>query len=84
MIMGEPCFVLRSTSQVRNERFGLLFYSSLGPKLLFAQTGTALTPDFFQKDCVQKRVMASLSDSERTIVLKFLRQLAEKGFVNEQ
>lgn len=82
--MGEPAFVLRSTSQVREEQFGLLFYSSLGPKLLFAETGSALTSQFFQKGSVQRDVLASLSAAEKRIILTFLRQLVEKGFVYEQ
>nr|WP_320015862.1 mycofactocin biosynthesis chaperone MftB [uncultured Desulfobacter sp.] len=82
--MGEPAFVLRPTSQVREEQFGLLFYSSLGPKLLFAETGAVLTRDFFRTDRVQREVLASLSAAEKKIILTFLRQLVEKGFVYEQ
>lgn len=76
--------MLRSTSQVREEQFGLLFYSSHGPKLLFAETGSALTPEFFHNDSVQKKVMSSLSAAEKAIILTFLRQLVKKGFVYEQ
>nr|WP_321398104.1 mycofactocin biosynthesis chaperone MftB [uncultured Desulfobacter sp.] len=76
--------MLRSTSQVREEQFGLLFYSSLGPKLLFAETGTALSCEFFSSNAVQKQVMGSLSDDQKTIVLNFLRQLVKKGFAYEQ
>jgi putative mycofactocin binding protein MftB len=82
--MAEPAFVLRSTSQVREELFGLLFYSSLGPKLLFAETGAALSCDFFRSDAVQKKVLAGLPDDQKTIVLTFLRQLVKKGFAYEQ
>lgn len=82
--MGDPAFVLRATCQVRQEQFGLLFYSSLGPKLLFAETGAALPCAFFQKDSVQKKVLASLSDAEKETILSFLRQLVKKGFVYEQ
>ena len=82
--MNDPAFVLRPTSQVRQEPFGLLFYSSLGPKLLFAETGSVLTCRFFQKDSVQKKVLASLPDAQKKIILTFLRQLVQKGFVYEQ
>ena len=82
--MGEPAIVLRSTSQVREEQFGLLFYSSLGPKLLFAETGAALSCEFFSSNSVQKNVLASLPEDQKTIVLNFLRQLVKKGFAHEQ
>jgi putative mycofactocin binding protein MftB len=82
--MAEPAVVLRPTSQVRKEQFGLLFYSSLGPKLLFAETGAALSCEFFTSDSVQKEVLASLPEEQKTIVLTFLRQLVKKGFAYEQ
>lgn len=82
--MAEPAFVLRPTSQVRKEQFGLLFYSSLGPKLLFAETGSALSCEFFSSNSVQKKVLGSLPDDQKTIVLNFLRQLVKKGFAYEQ
>ena len=39
---------LHPACRVRAEKFGLLFYDLRGPRLLFAETGALLKPDFFQ------------------------------------
>ncbi len=38
---------LHPACRVRQEGFGLLFYDSRGPRLLFAETGSLLPADFF-------------------------------------
>src|SRR5512134_3621492 len=38
---------LHPACRVRQEGFGLLFYDSRGPRLLFAETGRLLPTDFF-------------------------------------
>ena len=45
--MTEPRVSLHRACRVRKERFGLLFYDSRGPRLLFAETGDLLEPGFF-------------------------------------
>jgi putative mycofactocin binding protein MftB len=40
-------FKLAEGTQVRNEDFGLLFYTRRGPRLYFLPSGKMLTPGFF-------------------------------------
>lgn len=82
--MPETAFLLGSTCQVRSERFGLLFYNSKGPKLLFAETGSLLTTEFFQTSSKQQQFINALPPAENRKILNFLRQLATKGFLYEQ
>lgn len=69
---------------VRQERFGLLFYDSRGPGLLFAETGNLLAPDYF--DCVRGRdeVPPGLSDQQKSGLQNFITKLVERGFLREQ
>jgi putative mycofactocin binding protein MftB len=82
--MVESAYFLRSTCQVREERFGLLFYNSTGPKLLFAETGSLLTTSFFQTGSGQQQVLNALPPVEKKKIINFLRQLEAKGFLYEQ
>jgi putative mycofactocin binding protein MftB len=47
----EKKFTLAPGSQVREEDFGLLFYSMYGPRLYFLNCGEQLAPEFFQGQC---------------------------------
>lgn len=82
--MADVLWQLRATCQVRQENFGLLFYDSRGPKLLFAETGRLLPADFFAADSRQAAHLATLGGRERDRVNSFLKQLGQKGFLHEQ
>jgi putative mycofactocin binding protein MftB len=75
---------LHPACRVRQEGFGLLFYDSRGPRLLFAETGRLLPTDFFANVRSLDELPAGLSEQERRILKKFLSQLLEKGFLREQ
>jgi putative mycofactocin binding protein MftB len=75
---------LHPACRVRQEGFGLLFYDSRGPRLLFAETGSLLPPDFFTDVRGRDELPAGLSEQEQRVLKKFLTQLLEKGFLREQ
>jgi putative mycofactocin binding protein MftB len=75
---------LHPACRVRQEGFGLLFYDSRGPRLLFAETGRLLPTDFFATVRSLDDLPAGLTEQERRILKKFLSQLLEKGFLREQ
>jgi putative mycofactocin binding protein MftB len=75
---------LHPACRVRQEGFGLLFYDSRGPRLLFAETGRLLPTEFFATVRSLEDLPAGLSEQERRILKKFLSQLLEKGFLREQ
>ena len=75
---------LHPACRVRQEGFGLLFYDSRGPRLLFAETGRLLPTDFLATVRSLDELPAGLSEQERRILKKFLSQLLEKGFLREQ
>ena len=75
---------LHPACRVRQEGFGLLFYDSRGPRLLFAETGTLLDPDFFNVVRQQGELPAGLGEGEQRVLLKFVGQLQERGFLREQ
>jgi putative mycofactocin binding protein MftB len=75
---------LHPACRVRQEGFGLLFYDSRGPRLLFAETGRLLPTDFFATVRSLDDLPAGLSEQEQRILKKFLSQLLEKGFLREQ
>jgi hypothetical protein len=76
---------------VREERFGLLFYNSKGPKLTFVRSGPWIHPIFFLgqfdlKNWIQTQ-FPSLVEEERLRVeerlLQVLSRLAEKELIVE-
>jgi putative mycofactocin binding protein MftB len=75
---------LHPACRVRQERFGLLFYDSRGPRLLFAETGSLLPADFFATARGRDELPEGLSEGQRKALQKFLAQLLEKGFLREQ
>lgn len=75
---------LHPACRVRQEGFGLLFYDSRGPRLLFAETGRLLPTEFFATVRSLDDLPVGLSEQERRILKKFLSQLLEKGFLREQ
>ncbi|MEJ2698796.1 MAG: mycofactocin biosynthesis chaperone MftB [Desulfuromonadales bacterium] len=75
---------LSRACRVRQEGFGLLFYDSRGPRLLFAETGSLLPADFFDTLRDRDELPPGLSESQQRVLRKFLAQLLEKGFLREQ
>ena len=75
---------LHPACRVRQEGFGLLFYDSRGPRLLFAETGTLLPADFYGTVRERDELPAGLTEQQRTALGKFVTQLLEKGFLREQ
>ncbi len=75
---------LHPACRVRQEGFGLLFYDSRGPRLLFAETGSLLPADFFGTVRERDELPEGLSDNQKTALQKFVTKLLEKGFLREQ
>lgn len=75
---------LHPACRVRQEGFGLLFYDSRGPRLLFAETGSILPPDFFATVRRKDEFPEGLSEKGRKSLQKFITQLLERGFLREQ
>ena len=87
------CYRLRRGVRVRDEKFGLLFYSSNGPKLTFVHSGSWIRPEFFLGRFTLgewlRRENLSLSASEEKIlglearISRVLLRLADKGLIVE-
>ncbi len=75
---------LHPACRVRQEGFGLLFYDSRGPRLLFAETGSLLPADFYGTVRRKDEVPEGLADHQKKALQKFIAQLLEKGFLREQ
>ena len=75
---------LHPACRVRREGFGLLFYDSRGPRLLFAATGNLLSEEYFETARTRDELPEGLSDGQRKSLVKFVDQLLEKGFLREQ
>ena len=75
---------LHPACRVRQEGFGLLFYDSRGPRLLFAETGRLLSADYFTTVRGRDELPPELSEGQRRSVQTFLTRLLEKGFLREQ
>ena len=75
---------LHPACRVRQEGFGLLFYDSRGPRLLFAETGNLLPADFFSVARGRDELPEGLPDQKKPALQKFITQLLEKGFLREQ
>ena len=75
--------------QVREEDFGLLFYSMYGPKLFFLSSGNLLNVVFFKGEQSLVQWMNEHSEShlpdnrKLDSLMKKLTQLVEKGIINE-
>ncbi len=89
--MIESKYILAPGTQVREEDFGLLFYTMNGPRLYFISTGELLDSHFFQGQCTLdqwiqvKAEEHSLPDTQRQImkIRKALHHLREKGVIHE-
>jgi putative mycofactocin binding protein MftB len=74
---------LHPACRVRSEKFGLLFYDLRGPRLLFAETGTLLEPEFFQGKEPVDTFLGQLDKRDRNRVESLLVKLREKGYLSE-
>ena len=89
-LSGEK-YVLSPGTQVREEEFGLLFYTMKGPRLYFMSCGELLDSHFFQGQCTLAQWMKmkinehSLSNVQEQMmkIRKKLHHLCEKGVVCE-
>ena len=75
---------LHPACRVRSEKFGLLFYDLRGPKLLFAETGALLEPDFFYGNEPADAFLGQMSKRDQNRVESLLLKLREKGYLSEQ
>ncbi|WP_020676751.1 mycofactocin biosynthesis chaperone MftB [Geopsychrobacter electrodiphilus] len=75
---------LHPACRVRQEGFGLLFYDSRGPRLLFAATGKLLAPDFFETERRKDELPAGLNAQQQSVLQNFITKLLERGFLREQ
>lgn len=75
---------LHPACRVRQEGFGLLFYDSRGPRLLFAETGTMLPAEFFSAARGRGEFPEGLAEREQEQLRHFVNLLLEKDFLREQ
>jgi putative mycofactocin binding protein MftB len=76
---------------VRKEKFGLLFYNSKGPKLIFVRSGSWIHPNFFSGELDLKkwiRTQFSAQTEEKVLrieerLLQTLSKLVERGLIVE-
>ena len=85
----EPRYILAPGTQVRQEDFGLLFYTMAGPRLYFLSSGELLGYPFFQGQLtldqwIQKSTKQHSVPAARALeIKKTLDQLREKGVILE-
>ena len=86
---GGKRYTLALGTQVREEEFGLLFYTMAGPRLYFLHSGHALDSCFFQGEFTLEQWMERQKDG-RTVqrqhmlgLKRSLNQLKEKGVLIE-
>jgi putative mycofactocin binding protein MftB len=77
-------YVLHPACRVRKEAFGLLFYDLRGPRLLFAETGDALSPQALEQGADVAEVLSRRPPAEQVRVERLLKSLVTKGFLREQ
>jgi len=88
MISGKK-YRLSSGTQVRQEDFGLLFYTMRGPRLYFLSLKDLLEPCFFTGECSlkqwveQKSNTSYISDHNIEKIDKSLGRLIDKGVILE-
>ena len=82
-------YTLAPGSQVREEDFGLLFYTMAGPRLYFISSGRLLEPAFFQGQLtlaqqVQKSVPQGIASPTHLAALQtIVNRLKNKGVILE-
>ena len=86
---GDKRYTLALGTQVREEEFGLLFYTMAGPRLYFLYSGHALDSRFFKgkftlEQWMEKRTDRRPVQKKHMLGLKrSLNQLKEKGVLIE-
>lgn len=84
-----PRYILVPGAQVREEKFGLLFYIMQGPRLYFLSSGRLLDSRFFQGELsldqwIERHTGRDLVPRSRMLGLKkALKRLKEKGVLLE-
>lgn len=87
--MERTRYKLASGSQVREEDFGLLFYSADGPNLFFMSCGTLLESGFFEGEMTleqwlnRDRSPQLTREAQRVSLGKALQSLVKKGVIVE-
>jgi putative mycofactocin binding protein MftB len=89
--MSGEKYILSPGAQVREEDFGLLFYTMKEPRLYFMSSGKLLDSHFFQGQCTLEQWMKiqvadySLSEVQKRMmkIREKLHYLCEKGVVCE-
>jgi putative mycofactocin binding protein MftB len=87
--MKGTCYKLASGVQVRQEDFGLLFYSMDGPNLFFMPCGELLESRFFDSEMTveqwleQGQSQALITETQRVSLEKALEDLVRKGVIVE-
>ena len=82
-------YILAPGTQVREENFGLLFYTMAGPRLYFLSSGQLLSSRFFGGECTlhqwikRRSGEKSVPHAQIAGIMKSLRQLKEKGVIIE-
>lgn len=89
MLRSDIKYQLSFGTQVRQEDFGLLFYTMRGPRLYFLPLGAFLDPSFFTGDeslrqwAEQKNRETTVSGGYLEKIEKSLDQLVDKGVLLE-
>ncbi len=82
-------YTLASGTQVREEDFGLLFYTMAGPRLFFLSSGDLLDDRFFQGEFTLEQWIERspqqkpIRESRMSGLRKSLNHLNEKGVIVE-
>jgi putative mycofactocin binding protein MftB len=79
--MASAGIKLHPACRVRPEKFGLLFYDLRGPRLLFAETGKLMEPEFFQGEEPVDAFLGRLESGDRRKIEGLLVKLKEKGYL---
>ncbi len=83
-------YILAPDTQVREEDFGLLFYSMPGPRLHFISSGNMLESRFFAGKMTIEQWLAerdphcTFTDQQRSSLKNILNQLRDKGVIIER
>lgn len=87
--MRKSRFILAPGSQVREEDFGLLFYTMAGPRLYFLSSGDWIGSNFFQGMVTLEQWLHQHTQSEAVTetlmeqITAGLNHLKEKGVICE-
>ncbi len=83
-------YILAPGTQVRDEDFGLLFYSMSGPRLHFTSLGNMLSSQFFIGKLTIEQWLAerdpdhTITSEQRAGLTNALRQLRDKEVIIER